>query len=184
MAAIFASKTDKEEGLYVKKASLNQSQPIPNSAQFPWDRLRSSTKTQVKDEVHHNRRQLRLTESDNAKARVQQREQFHRFSEQELGNQEPINAPLSTQCIRHDQAETWSSLQSGSPLENNSRSGKVDCDSELDNDYDIDSSTPPPPSDLEALGKTWEQVKLYHKEMSKVSAQKNSTIAVMADGRL
>ena len=75
-------------------------------------------------------------------------------------------------------------MQSGSPFENNSRSREVDCDSELDNDYDVDSSTPPPPSDLEALGKTWEQVKLYHKEMSKVSAQKTSTITVMADGHL
>lgn len=182
MAAIFAAKTDKEEGLYLEKAFLHQSQPIPSSAQFSWDRLRSSTETQVKDEVNHVRRQLCLIEFDNVKTRVQPREKFHRVSGQKLGNHElSVTASLSTQCIRHDQ------VKSGSPTEKQQfshRSKKVDYDSELDNYDDIDSSTPPPPSDLEALHKTWEQVNLYNTKMSKVSAQKNSTVTVMADRHL
>lgn len=99
-----------------------------------------------------------------------------KHEENSLYPKKVLNAPLSTQGIRHDQVKTWSPVQSGSLFEK-----QRDHSFELDNDSEVDSLTPPPPADLEALRETWEKVKLYNIEISKVYPQKKTIIIVITN---
>ena len=188
MAAIFASKRNQKKGSSLGKAPSHQFRPVLNSTQCSRDRLGSSTETRVKGEVTHVRRQQCLPVCDYVKARGQPREPLHRVSKQELGDQViSATAPPSTRPIRHGQAWTRSSLQHESPSKQPpslQSSREVDHDSELDSSFDMDSSTPPSPSDLEALRETWEQVRLHNTKISKVSAPEKYTVTVVTDRHL
>lgn len=179
MAAIFASKRNQKKGSSLGKASSRQFRPVLNSTQCSRDRLGLSTKTRVEGEVTHVRRQQCLPVCGYVKARGQARELLHRVLS--------ATTPPNTRPIRHGQAWTQSFLQRGSPSKQPpslQSSREVDHDSDLNSSFDIDSSTPPPPSDLEALRETWEQVRLHNTIISKVSAPEKYTVTVVTDRHL
>lgn len=92
-----------------------------------------------------------------------------------------LTLPPNTQCFRHDQAWRWPYSQSKSPLDKQPsllRSSEVDCYLEPGSHSDFDPSTPPPPSDLEALRKIWEQVRIYNTKIPKVSTQTTSSTSM------
>ena len=169
-AMLFASKMDQIEATYLERASLPRFQPVPYRTHSSRYRLRSSADTRVKGEVNHVKRPICPTISDGSKVQNQPQ---HCGPDGQQGNQElGPTLPSNTQCLRHNQPRRWSYSQSESPLHQQRSlrySGEVDCDLEPDSHSNFDSSTPPPPSDLEALRKTWEQVQVYNNKLLRVS---------------
>lgn len=180
MATLFAPKTGQKEVPYLGKSPLFQYPIVPNRTPCARNRLRSSAKTQVESKVDHATRPTLPSTSHNVKDQVWPREHFYGDSEWQLGNHEcVVTSPSSAQCFEHDQ--TWRSSYSQNESPSNQQLGlpqfvrenrclKSGCYS------DFDSPIPPSPSDLEALRETWEQVRVYNSEMSKVSAQKEALL--------
>lgn len=172
---LFASKKDGQKAICLHSASLLRRQPIENSTQSSRYGLRSYTKTHVGGEVDHARAQ------NDPGVLVDGRLQTYQDSDLHLGNQEfAFTSPPSTQCSQDEEAGRRALSQTESPLDEQPplwNSSKLDSYLKPDKYSDFDSfSTPPPPTDLEALRKTWEQVRVHHTNVSKVSAQVNTSI--------
>ena len=189
MATLFTSKTDPKEDLQVSNTDLRQYQPVANRTRSSRHVSKLPAETQVEGQVDHARRNIHPTISDGVKVcawpqrvrsqRVQRH--FYQDSDLQLGNKKcGLASPLDTQYFRHDQVWRWSYLQSESSLNRQPclhHLGKVECCLEPGSISDFDPLTPPPPSDLEALRKTWEQVRLYNMKSLKVSAWTKSSVS-------
>lgn len=180
MATLFAPKPGQKDVPCLGESPLFQHSIVPNRTPSARNRLRSSAKTQVESKVDHATRPTIPSISHSVKDQVWPREHSYGDSEWQLGNHEcVVTSPSSAQCFRHDQAWRSSYSQNESPsnqqlplphLVGENRCLKPGCYS------DFDSPIPPSPSDLEALRETWEQVRVYNTEMSKVSAQKGALL--------
>ena len=185
MATLF-SKMDPKEDLHINP-DLPQYQPVANRTRSTGHLSKLSAETRVEGQVDHARRNVQAKISNGVKVCARSRRvrsqrvpsqrvqrQFYQDLDLQLGNQKyGLTSPLDTHYFRHDQAWRWSYLQSESPLNRQPclhYLGKVDCCLEPGSHFDFDPLTPPPPSDLEALRKTWEQVRLYNMKSLKVSA--------------
>lgn len=183
------SKTDPKEDLHVNNLDLPQYQPVTNRTRSSRHVSKLPAETQVEGQVDHARRNIQATISDGVKVRARSQRtrsqrvqrQFYQDQDLQLGNQKyGLTSTLDTHYFRHDQAWRWSYLQSESPLNRQPclhHLGKVDCCLEPGSHFDFDPLTPPPPSDLEALRKTWEQVRLYNMKSLKVSAETKSSVS-------
>lgn len=178
----FASKTDQKEAFYLCKAFLSRRRPVANSIQPSLYRNRSYAKNHGEGgegEVDHSKTQTLPTISHNVLIDI--RPQTHQESGLQLRNQESaLTSPPITQCFRSE--ETWrcSYSQTEFPIINQPPircSGNVNSCTEPDSYSDFNTFLTPPLLDLEALCKTWEQVRIHRMNMSIVSTQTRSSIS-------